>query len=244
MRTIVSCLIVLTALACAEERPEPGSPEPVSPEPPLRPAQPRPELITRARPCDGAPAWTGLAERCEAEGYVYGVAEAQKIPNPSMRVHIAADRARAALAETGTTLLENSEVLDLASCEETTWALARRPRSDTEDALPACGEAIAARSAPGDGCPEWSTALATVDGDRIRGVGWVAGISNPAMAGRAASNRAIAEQRKSLGLQVTRLDDGSVSTATTSQAMTVQEEAVVESCGEFTVARVISRIAR
>ncbi len=239
MRICVAIFIAGSVIACTRE-----APEAVEPEGPTRPAQPAPERVIRAKPCENAPAWTEIAERCEADGFIYGVASVRAIPNPSMRVHLAADHARASLAEPGTSVIVHSEVLDLATCDDSTWALARRPRAEVEPALAACGDRIGERSSHFPECPDWSTALATLDGDRIRGVGYVIGVRNEALARSAASNRAIAEQRKSLGFRVTRSEDGSVSTATTSEAMAVKEEELVETCGEITVVRITSRVVR
>lgn len=237
MTTRISLVALALSLgACTKEPPQP----PDQTEPAVRPAQPGP--APGGEPCASAPAWSRLTERCEAEGFVYGVGRAAEIPNPSIRVHVASDRARGALVDVGTTVLVHSEVLDLAQCDGSSWALARRPLLEGDPSFAECGDVIEARAEPMEGCPEWSTALATLEGERVHGVGYVIGMKNAQMARTVASNRAIAEQRKTLGVQVTRGDDGSVSAGTASQVVALQEGAEVQTCGTVTVAKVTSRI--
>ncbi|MEO0812477.1 MAG: hypothetical protein AAFY60_06405 [Myxococcota bacterium] len=225
-----------------------------SEEPPPRresqPAQPSPVQLRADRPCAEAPAWTRLSGRCDADGFTYAADSSGAIPNRAMRLHVAGDRARAALAVDPsaplpqTVVLERSEVVDMVECEGAAWALARRPTLTDHVSLPVCGAEVSERASPIAECPAWSTELATIDGERIRGVGYAIGMKNAAMARSVASNRAVAEQRKSMGLQVTRDVDGSVSTGTSSQTTAVQESSDVQTCGEVTVARVTSRVMK
>ncbi|MEM6732934.1 MAG: hypothetical protein AAF658_15365, partial [Myxococcota bacterium] len=183
-------LAVVCSLACQNQEPErPKGPTPA------RPSQPPPEVTPIIRACASAPPWASAlaGARCSADGYVYGAGHSSQIPNGALLLHVAGDRARASLVEKGTTELRASEVMDLARCDDAVWALARRPKEEGEK-VPACDESINARAARPDGCPEWSGALSTMDGERIAGVGYVFGDATTPLVQNAARNRAVNEQ--------------------------------------------------
>lgn len=195
--------------------------------------------------CPDGPAWVqALAQGACREGpYIYAAGHASKMPNRAIHFHAVSDRARAALAQDSVQRIEGSEIVDIAHCDESIWALARREVPEESSTPPCSEDVVQSRAAVPDGCPSWSTSLSRIEGERVTGVGFADAVRNPELARRVAANRAIHEQRKSLVLRVSRGEDG-VQTSSVSRAVTRKEEEVVERCGGMLVARVTSRIIK
>ncbi|MEL6340681.1 MAG: hypothetical protein AAFQ65_12290 [Myxococcota bacterium] len=201
--------------------------------------------LDRALECPGGPAWVkALADGgCREGSYIYAAGHASKMPNRAIHFHAASDRARAALAQEDAQRIQGSEIVDVARCDQSIWALARREAPEGSSTPSCSDDVIQSRAAVPDGCPSWSTSLSRIEGERVTGVGFADAVRNPELARRLAANRAIHEQRKSLVLRVSRGEDG-VRTSSVSQVVTQKEEEVVERCGGMLVARVTSRIVK
>jgi hypothetical protein len=161
-------------------------------------------------PCDGAPAWAKVG-LCKSSDGVYAAASAPKTHAESLARTAASQRARAKLVDgvigsgDGTFKLKGAEVLDVYACKDATWALARTAATDVSANLPACdAAAVAQRSAPKAGCPDWVNRGAWRDGDLFDAVGSSESLKSKDLAVAAAQNRARAELGSMLERDITR----------------------------------------
>lgn len=234
----VLLLVLLTALACERDE-EKGRPLPPRPTPGGEP-------VLAARPleappsCDDAPKWTTLAAACAQGSSLYAMGRIRTLGNRGMSWHAVSNRARAELT-TENGVVQDSEVLDVFSCNDEMFALARAPLG--ERTVTRCEFDPTEHWSPTlEGCPDWVREIARVEGKKIRGLGVVSGMSDEAMARKTAANRALSEIQKSIALRVTRDGKGGFQTTSVSMKGSVKTGEDFASCQDLVFARVTNEL--
>jgi hypothetical protein len=149
---------------------------------------------------------------CKAPDGVYAAAaSAPNLTSPSLARSSASLRARAKLLDgligtgDGTFKLKGAEVLDVYACKDATWALARAAATDVSATLPSCDPAaVAQRSTPKAGCPEWANRGSWREGELFDAVGSAENLKNKELTITTAQNRARAELGSMLERDITR----------------------------------------